>query len=210
MNFDQIIASVIAQTARLISGIQAQLTCHDLLRTQAIYYANHGSHLDAMVIWALLPVEVRHKLRFVASRQYWQRSPFRRYLSCRVFNMALVDRNNEAGPAGARQSLTTMYQALDDGSSLLIFPEGTRGTSTEIAPFKIGLYHLARHNPAIPLVPIYLENLNRILPKGEFLPIPFLSRAVFGESLYLMENESKPEFLQRAYHTLVQLKESHH
>jgi len=89
--------------------------------------------------------------------------------------------------------------------SLIVFPEGTRSVNGEVAMFKSGLYHLAQVRPDVELVPVHLENLNRILPKGESLPVPMLSRLVFGAPIGVREGETKEEFLTRARAALVQL-----
>src|SRR5438046_9546965 len=73
--------------------------------------------------------------------------------------------------------------------SLIVFPEGTRGAGPEIAPFKSGLYHLSVGKPALELVPVYLDNVYRILPKGELLPVPIACCATFGPPLALAAAE---------------------
>ena len=79
----------------------------------------------------------------------------------------------------------------------------------EIAPFKSGLYHLCKLKPNVQLVPVYLDNMNRILPKGEALPVPMLSRVVFGGPMEMRRNEAKEAFLERARSAVETLKENH-
>ncbi len=180
---------------------------------QYIFYANHSSHLDAVVLWALLPSGLRAHTRPVAARDYWMKGPLRRALALHVFNVVMVVRGgdhheDEAGGAHAiHKSLDDMSEALRAGSSLIIFPEGTRGNGAEMAPFKSGLYHLAKSNPGIPLIPVYIENLNRILPKGEAILIPLICNAHFGEVIRLDENETKASFLGRARRAMEVLKQ---
>jgi 1-acyl-sn-glycerol-3-phosphate acyltransferase len=94
--------------------------------------------------------------------------------------------------------LPSIIAALDAGSSIIIFPEGGRSAGPEPGVFKSGIYHLARQRPNIPLTPVFLENLNRILPKREFLPVPLLATVIVGASIQLAERENKVDFLERA------------
>ena len=90
--------------------------------------------------------------------------------------------------------------------SVILFPEGTRGSGDEPARFKSGLYYIAKARPTLELVPVYLENLGRILPKGEFLPVPLLATATFGSPLRLVEGESRDAFLERARAAIIALR----
>jgi 1-acyl-sn-glycerol-3-phosphate acyltransferase len=99
-----------------------------------------------------------------------------------------------------------MVREMGDRDSLIVFPEGTRSLNGAVGPFKSGLYHLSRARPDVELIPVYLENLNRILPKGEALPVPMLSRVTFGPRLQRNSNEQKADFLARARTALLQLK----
>ena len=194
------LASLLAMFARVISGVQVRwLDCEPGPR-QRIYFANHTSHLDAVVLWAALPDEVRALVRPVAAQDYWEKSGLRRYLSSRVFHAILINRNPQASDrslAAAQGVIEKMVEAMGDRYSLIVFPEGTRGSGEDVAPFKSGLYHLALRKPGAELVPAYMENLNRILPKGEVLPVPTLSSVTFGPPLRLEPDEKKRAFLDR-------------
>lgn len=174
---------------------------------QRIYFANHGSNLEAPVIWASLPGHLRRKTRPVAAQDYWQHGRIRRYFSEHVFRCVLIERKKVTA---SNNPLVAMEQALDAGDSLIIFPEGTRTTDDEGAmnEFKPGLWHLARKHPQVQLVPVYLENLNRILPKGEVLLIPILAAVTFGAPIAPQEGEEKAEFLRRAKDAVEQLSRS--
>ncbi len=173
---------------------------------QRIYYGNHTSHLDFVILWSGLPLEVRRVTRPAAARDYWETSPLRRYLAHRVFNTIMISRAPAgASVAAAAESLEAILDGMADRFSLIIFPEGTRGTGEVIAPFKSGIYHLAKRKPGIELVPVFMENLNRILPKGEILPVPLIGSISFGRPLTLAPNESKPIFLQRARQAILDL-----
>jgi 1-acyl-sn-glycerol-3-phosphate acyltransferase len=187
---------------RLITGAQARWegvepVAPDGSIPQRIYFANHASNLDAPVIWAALPRELRRRTRPVAAKDYWDRGGLRRHLASNVFRAVLIERKRVTAHANP---LAAMEDALDAGDSLIIFPEGTRTEDEEgeMNPFKPGLWHLARKHPAVQLVPVYLENLNRILPKGEFLLIPLLAAVTIGAPLALGPDEPKAAFLERA------------
>lgn len=164
-------------------------------RRLRIYFANHGSHLDFVTLWAALPKDLRATTRGVAARDYWGRTAFLRWLAVSVFNALLIRRE---GITKEDNPVAQMADALKSGQSLIFFPEGTRSRDGTIASFKPGLYHLASRVPDAELVPVYLQNLNRILPKGHLLPIPLISTVVFGKPICLEEGEGKTAFLQRA------------
>src|SRR5713101_2874788 len=175
-------ASLFVWIVRGITGVQVRwLNCEPSDR-QCIYFANHTSHLDAAVLWAALPAEVRSLVRPVAAKDYWERNALRVYLSSRVFRAVLITRRMaESRPSrlAAQAVIDRIVDAMGDRYSLIVIPEGTRGTGDEVAAFKSGLYHLALRKPGVDLVPSYMENLNRILPKGEVLPVPLLSSLTF-------------------------------
>jgi 1-acyl-sn-glycerol-3-phosphate acyltransferase len=196
------LASVIAAVARGISGVQVRWQgCRPDVR-QRIYFANHTSHLDFVVLWSALPGEVRARARPVAAKDYWE-SGMRAYLAQNVFRAVLVQRGaRESTPEQVRAEAAAMInrlaEAMGDTESLIFFPEGTRGSGETMAPFRSGLYYLAKKRPDVELVPVYLENLYRILPKGEVLPVPLVSLLTFGEPMQLGDGEEKRAFLDRA------------
>lgn len=203
------LARVIAAFARGLSGVQIRWQGCVPDARQRIYFANHTSHLDFVVLWSALPVELRARTRPVAAKDYWQ-AGFRFFLAQRVFRAVLVERGAAARTSHDEhtqdeKSHTTGFtvieqlaEAMGDRDSLIFFPEGTRGTGETVGGFKSGLYHLAKRRPDVELIPAYLENLNRILPKGEFLPVPLASTLTFGAPMQAVEGENKHEFLERA------------
>jgi 1-acyl-sn-glycerol-3-phosphate acyltransferase len=197
------IAPALAATGRLVGGGSVSWLIDPHADRQRIFFANHSSHLDFVLVWAHLPPAVRRRTRPVAAQDYWERGPARRYLAASVFDAVLIDRGG-----GGKGAVERMVDGLGDTHSLIVFPEGTRGSGDSVAPFKSGLYHLARARPDVELVPVSLENLNRILPKGEFVPVPMISRVVFGPSLRLEEGEAKDEFLERARDAVVRLRDA--
>jgi len=163
------------------------------------------------VLWSLLPAQIRLQTRPVAANEFWDANGLRRFIAHTVFNAVLIERPDQGRTDStlqnmASQAFSTMLEAMEDGSSLILFPEGTRGSGQAMQPFKSGLYHLARKKPGLEMVPVYLENLNRILPKGELLPIPLLVSVSFGPPLILEEHESKTTFLERARRAIEELK----
>jgi len=199
------VASLLAAIARGISGVQVQWAGCEPDDRQRVYFANHTSHLDFVVLWSALPSEIRAVTRPIAARDYWDETPLRRYLAENVFHAVLLERgslaktkNPEEAHFVGRHLIEDMASALGDRNSLILFPEGTRGTGEKIAPFRSGLYHLSLRRPDVELVPAYLENLNRILPKGEFLPVPMLSLLTFGKPMQVAPDEERDAFLERA------------
>ena len=161
-----------------------------------VYFANHNSHADFIMVQLALPKRWRKVARPVAGADYWLKGAFRRFLINHVFNGLLIMRNGNDPKAITQQ----MSDALAAQSSLIIFPEGTRNTddNTLLLPFKSGIYHLAHQNPDVGFVPIWINNINRVLPKNQVIPVPILCDVMIGEPLYLQADEDKDAFLQRA------------
>lgn len=201
------IAALVAGLARLVAGPSVFYLGGPPDERQRVYFANHTSHLDFVVLWSALPAPVRERTRPVAARDYWERGGLRRFLASRVFRAVLVDRPSKTGAPeeggqgrleAAQGAIAALAAALQEGDSLILFPEGTRGTGDDVAPFKSGLFHLCQGRPGLEAMPVYLDNMNRILPKGESLPVPMLSRVVFGHPIAPASGEAKTEFLERA------------
>ncbi len=199
-----ITGGTLALIARFFSGYSVRwIDCQPDV-CQRVYFANHTSHLDALVLWSALPAEVRTITRPVAAKDYWTAGPVRRYLSSRVFNALLVDRKK----IKVHQSpVDLMIREIAQKYSLIIFPEGGRSSGPDIGQFKSGLYYLSKKRPDLELIPVHIDNMNRILPRGEFLPVPLLSCVSFGPPMWLERNEPKVDFLRRAREALVRLKE---
>lgn len=195
-------AFVITSAARLLTGARALWLGCTPQPVQRLYYANHSSHGDFVLLWASLPPELRRSTRPVAGADYWQRDGVRRYLIDKVFNGVLIDRERATPEANPLQP---MLDALDQGDSLILFPEGTRNLEDGLLPFKSGLYHLTRLRPEVELVPVWIANLNRVMPKGRALPLPLLCTLSFGAALEPIEGEGKDAFLDRARNALLAL-----
>jgi len=168
---------------------------------QRIYFANHTSHIDTLAIWSSLPRALRGRTRPIAARDYWGKG-LRKYIATRGFGAVLIDRAREDATV---DPLEPMRASLREGDSLIIFPEGTRGAAALPARFRSGLYRLASEFPAVELVPVYLDNLHRSLPKGALLPVPMVCTVRFGTPLALGAGEAKEVFLERARAAVIAL-----
>jgi 1-acyl-sn-glycerol-3-phosphate acyltransferase len=201
------IETALASACRLITGATVEWRCDPYSSAQRIYFGNHSSHLDFVAIWSALPARRRRHARPVAGSDYWQQGRLRRYLAGAVFRAVLVEREGTSGDrvGRARAAVEQMARAMGHADSLIVFPEGTRSANGPMGPFKSGLYHLSRARPDAELVPVHLENLNRILPKGESLPVPMVCRVTFGPVLPACPGEQKDAFLERARTAILQL-----
>jgi 1-acyl-sn-glycerol-3-phosphate acyltransferase len=197
--------NVLALIARVLSGASIRWVDCQPDTCQRVYFANHTSHLDAIVLWSALPSEVRAKTRPVGAKEYWTAGPIRRYLSTKVFNAMLIDRQE----IKVHQSpVDLMIREIGQENSLIMFPEGGRSAGTEVGEFKSGLYYLCKKRPDLELIPVYIDNMNRILPRGQVLPVPLLSCITFGPPIWLETNEPKSDFLVRARQAVLRLKDA--
>jgi 1-acyl-sn-glycerol-3-phosphate acyltransferase len=196
--------AILAVVARLLSGASVRWVDSQPDTCQRVYFANHTSHLDALVIWSALPPDVRALTRPVAAKDYWTAGRVRRYMATKVFNALLIDRTE----IKVHQSpVDVMIREIGQRYSLIVFPEGGRGSGKEIGEFKSGLYYLGKKRPDLEMVPVYIDNLNRVLPRGEFLPVPLLSCITIGPPIWLERGEAKTDFLARARESVLRLKE---
>lgn len=203
-----LLAPLLAAAGRAVAGASVRWQGCEATTRQRIYFANHTSHLDFLVVWSALPAQVRRLTRPVAARDYWE-GGLRRFLAVDVFNAVLIDRSPLHSTSDRPQTaIDEMLLALGDRYSLILFPEGTRGAGPEPAPFRSGLYNLVVQKPDLELVPVYLGNLHRVLPKGEFLPVPFMSSVTFGAPFRLETEEPRQAFLERARSALLSLRRS--
>ena len=185
---------------RLLVGAYPRWLGCDPGPAQRIYFANHTSHIDTLAIWSALPPQLRATTRPVAAKDYWDKGLLRRYIANQGLHVVLIERAKEGRQGDPLQPLV---DALEQGESLIIFPEGTRGTAALPAAFKSGLYHLAQRFPAVELVPVYLENLHRSMPKGTIMPVPLICTVRFGTPVARIDGESKEAFLVRARDAVV-------
>jgi 1-acyl-sn-glycerol-3-phosphate acyltransferase len=194
-------SALLVGAIKLLVGAYARWIGTGPSAAQRIYFANHTSHIDTLAIWSSLPGPLRRRTRPIAARDYWGKG-LRKYIATRGFGALLIDRareNPEADP------LAPLRGALRGGDSLIIFPEGTRGTSAVPARFRSGLFRLAGEFQDVELVPVYLDNLHRSLPKGALLPVPVVCTVRFGAPIPRVEGEDKDAFCERARAAVIAL-----
>jgi 1-acyl-sn-glycerol-3-phosphate acyltransferase len=194
MSLANLMGLLVSFVARLITGAQGHWKGCPPEALQRIYFANHQSHLDLVMIWAALPKDLRAVTRPIAAKDYWTRGRFKHWLTREVFHAVYVDRQR----IDDQDPLAPLIEALERGDSLVIFPEGTRGHQGEPMAFKSGLYHLAERFPGVQLIPAWIDNVQRVMPKGEVVPVPILCTVTFGAPMQLQPGEDKREFLERA------------
>jgi len=192
----------LATLARLITGAQGHWYGAPPKAEQRIYFANHQSHFDWVLIWAALPRDLRAMTRPIAARDYWTSSKLKHWITREIFNAVYVSRQR----VDDEDPLEPLMEALRSGDSLVIFPEGTRGNKGDPASFKAGLYHLAEAFPDVQLIPAWIDNVQRVMPKGEVVPVPILCSVTFGAPLALQPAEDKRAFLDRARQAVMALR----
>lgn len=199
----QITGAAIVLFARLVTAVRGIWSGAEPINRQRVYYANHGSNGDFVLIWTVLPPVLRAKTRPVAGSDYWLTSNLKTFIGRDVFNAVLIDRNRDSR---TEDPIAQMVEALDSGASLILFPEGTRNmTDDTLLPFKPGLFHLAETRPEVELVPTWIDNLTSVMPKGEVIPVPLLCSVTFGTPLTINDGEEKAAFLTRAQDALAAL-----
>ena len=200
----RLVGKALVTFARVLTGVRAFRSTDAASSSQTVYFANHASHADFVLIWATLPEQQRRRTRPVAAADYWTGSGLRTFVGARVFHALLIERTPRAdGPDPIRQ----MADALRGGDSLIMFPEGTRNMGDEaLLPFKSGLYRLALACPEVCLVPVWIDNLKRVLPKGATVPLPLACTVHYGAPIALAEGDDKASFLARARQSLLALR----
>ncbi len=199
----QITGHAITMFARAITAVRADWRGIEPVARQRVYFANHTSNADMPMIWSVLPPHLRRQTRPVAAADYWLKNKLRAFAGSEVFRAVLIDRRPEAR---VQDPMDLIIAALDEHSSLIIFPEGNRNMTTDpLLPFKAGIYNIGVRRPDIDLVPTWVANLNTILPKGEIIPLPLICTVTFGAPIHVAPDETKDAFLTRAAAALIAL-----
>ena len=148
----------------------------------ALIVANHNSHLDALVLMALLPLRLLPRVRPVASAEYFLSHRGRAWFATRMIGIIPV------ATSGVRRShaeiLGPVREALAAGDIVIFFPEGTRGEPERLGKLRSGIVWLAQQCPTTPIYPVHLRGLGKVLPKGDWVPVPFFCDAWVGEPLH--------------------------
>ncbi|MBC7980349.1 MAG: 1-acyl-sn-glycerol-3-phosphate acyltransferase [Armatimonadetes bacterium] len=186
---------ILAMIVRLCTGVNVS-EVKGWTGAPCIFFANHASNLDALVIWAAMPREIRENTSPVAARDYWTKTRLRNWIASKVFKAILLDRKGR--PKDRSHPLQAISDELEKGRSIIIFPEGTRSLNGQLQQFKPGLHHLHHSHPQCTLIPVSLQNLNRILPKGQSLPVPLIGRITVHSPLEIIVGENREDFLARA------------
>lgn len=185
-----LIEELLIVLVRLLVGAQARWQGCGHSPEQRIYVANHTSHLDVVLLFSALPESLRRRTRPVAAAEYWTAGPIRRYLIHAIFRGVLIERDrSQLNP------LEPAVTALRQGDSLIFFPEGTRGPGEDLQPLKPGIFLLANWFPKVDIVPVWIDNSYRILPKGFAIPVPLLCSITFGTPFRWKEGQKQEDFL---------------
>jgi 1-acyl-sn-glycerol-3-phosphate acyltransferase len=142
-----------------------------------ILIANHSSHLDTITLLSLFPLTRLHAIRPVAAADYFTRNAFVSFVSRLCFNILPIARKDFTAE---NHPIDVMDAALKRGDSLIVFPEGTRGSGETMAAFRSGVARVLERNQGTLVVPAYLVNMGRSLPKGEWFPLPFFCEVRIG------------------------------
>ncbi|MGE3362596.1 MAG: lysophospholipid acyltransferase family protein [Rhizobiaceae bacterium] len=195
--------TLLAAFAWIVTGVRPIWAGSAPSDRQRIYFANHASHGDFILVTACLPPDEREHVHAVAAADYWGKTKLRRFIAEQLLGSVLIERQWVTQQTNPMQA---MLNVLDQGDSLILFPEGTRNmTDQPLLRFRSGLYNLTVERPNVELIPCWIENMSRVLPKGEFVPVPLLCRVVFGAPVALAEGEDRHAFLKRAHATLLAL-----
>ena len=175
-----------------------------------IYAANHASHADFLSIWTALPQTMRNRTRPVAGADYWQKTGLRRWLISYVFNGVLIERGGNRSDIPAppeRSAIARLCAPLQADEDLIFFPEGTRNlTDVDLLRLRSGIYQILERVPDAEVVPLWISHMDRILPKGAWLPVPLNCTLTFGAPIRLNPDERKVEFLDRLHGAILACK----
>jgi 1-acyl-sn-glycerol-3-phosphate acyltransferase len=137
----------------------------------ALILSTHQSTFDPL----LIGVTFNERLNYVAKRSLFKAKSFGALIT--LLNAIELDRDR-SGLAGLKETL----KRLRDGKKVLIFPEGTRTTTGELAPLKPGFLSVARRSK-VPLIPVAITGAYEALPRGSRMPVRFPLRVAVGPAI---------------------------
>ena len=175
---------------------------------QFIILANHNSHLDTLSLMSSLPGEILWKVKPVAAEDYFGSTKLKARFSNFFINTLLIRRKKSQNTEELENPIKKMLNAIDEGYSLILFPEGTRGDGNTMETFKPGIAHLLTERPHLKYVPVFLTGMDRTLPKGEFLVLPYKSTVNFGEPT-LPISKNRTEIIDQIAADFLSLKEKY-
>lgn len=177
----QFIYSVLVRSfLKIIVGVKFDDARFLLSEKQFVIVANHNSHLDTMTLMAVIPRKIIHKVRPVAAADYFAKSGWQAKLSRFFINALLIQRKRDKEHP-ENDPINKMIAALDEGYSLIIFPEGSRGEPEKMQPLKPGIGLVLSQRPDVKFVPAFMVGMGKAMPKGDSLIVPYNSYLKFGK-----------------------------
>jgi 1-acyl-sn-glycerol-3-phosphate acyltransferase len=164
---------------------------HGLTDGPVVFAANHHSHLDTPVLLTSIPEPWRHRIFVGAGADYFFRTRFTAAASALAVSAIPIERTKVT-----RRSANQAAALIDDGWSMLIFPEGGRSPDGWGQPFRGGAAYLA-DRCGVPVVPVHLEGTGAILRKGAKRLTPAHVRVTYGDPLRPQVGESVARFAER-------------
>jgi 1-acyl-sn-glycerol-3-phosphate acyltransferase len=189
---------------KLIVGVKFDNAKFLLNEKQFILVANHNSHLDTMTLLASLPSKILHRVKPVAAADHFGKSKLQEKLSHYFVNALLISRKRDKEHP-EKDPIHNMVEALDEGYSLILFPEGTRGEPEKEQPLKPGIAMVLLQRPGVCYVPAYMKGMGKAMPKGDNLIVPFQSSIRFGHPTRI-EQPTVEKILQQIAHDFAELK----
>jgi 1-acyl-sn-glycerol-3-phosphate acyltransferase len=196
---------IIRNFLKLIVGVSFDKADFLLKEDRFILIANHNSHLDTMAMMASLPRKIIHKVKPVAAKDYFGKTKRRAQFSNYFLNTVLISRSSN--DANGANPIRTMISELDNGYSLIVFPEGTRGEPEVMQPLKKGIALVLLERPEIPYVPVFMYGMGKSMPRGDGLIVPFNSKLHFGISEKIPVHSNKDEIISHIEEKLLELKD---
>jgi 1-acyl-sn-glycerol-3-phosphate acyltransferase len=190
---------IIRKILQWIIGVKIEKASFLPEEKQVVIVANHNSHLDTMTLLASIPSSMLPKVKPVAATDYFGNTPLKAKLSNYFINTVLISRSE--GSNAIRQ----MKKALDDGFSLILYPEGSRGNPDEEQILKPGVALLLSLCPHVKYVPAYMTGTGKAMPKGDGLLIPYESSLIYGKP-HLIRSTNKQEILKQITQDFQELK----